>query len=194
MPQLTRFERRKRATRQRLEQAAADLLIERGCDGVSVQAITDRADVGRGTFYLHFKDKDDILWAILREQIDTLHTQIAQEVRADQPVEQRVYRIWLKTFQHIRDHHDLISRVLGERGHMQIANRFMDYFAALMIDDLTTHMHKIPINLPAPFVANYLLGAQMRLIVWWIAQGMDYTPQQMADMFYQMTTQSPPPR
>jgi hypothetical protein len=43
-------------------------------------------------------------------------------------------------------------------------------------------------------VANYLLGAQMRLIVWWIEQGIDYTPQQMTDMFYQMTTQAPPPR
>jgi AcrR family transcriptional regulator len=159
-----------------------------------VQAITDRADVGRGTFYLHFKDKDDILWAILREQIDTLHTQIGQEVQTDQPVEQRVYHIWLKTFQHIHDHRELISRVLGERGHMLIANRFMDYFAALMIDDLTHHVHKIPIHLPAPFVANYLLGAQMRLIVWWIEQGIDYTPQQMTDMFYQMTTQAPPPR
>jgi AcrR family transcriptional regulator len=194
MTELTRFERRKRATRQRLVQAAADLLIERGCDAVSVQAITDRADVGRGTFYLHFKDKDDILWAILREQIDTLHTQIGQEVQTDQPVEQRVYHIWLKTFQHIHDHRELISRVLGERGHMLIANRFMDYFAALMIDDLTHHVHKSPIHLPAPFVANYLLGAQMRLIVWWIEQGIDYTPQQMTDMFYQMTTQAPPPR
>jgi AcrR family transcriptional regulator len=194
MTELTRFERRKRATRQRLVQAAADLLIERGCDAVSVQAITDRADVGRGTFYLHFKDKDDILWTILREQIDTLHTQIEQEVQTDQPVEQRVYHIWLKTFQHIHAHRELISRVLGERGHMLIANRFMDYFAALMIDDLTHHVHKIPVYLPAPFVANYLLGAQMRLIVWWIEQGIDYTPQQMTDMFYQMTTQAPPPR
>jgi AcrR family transcriptional regulator len=193
MTELTRFERRKRATRQRLIQAGADLLIERGCDAVSVQAITDRADVGRGTFYLHFKDKDDILWAILREQIDALHTQIEQEVQTDQPVEQRVYHIWLKTFQHIHDHRELISRVLGERGHMLIANRFMDYFSALMIDDLTHHVHKIPIYLPAPFVANYLLGAQMRLIVWWIEQDIDYTPQQMTDMFYQMTTSSQAP-
>lgn len=194
MPQLNRFERRKRATRQRLKQAATDLLIEGGGDAISVQAITDRADVGRGTFYLHFQDKDDILWTILREQIDTLHAQIEQEVHTDQPVEQRVYRIWLKIFQHIHAHRTLISRVLGAQGHMLIANRFMEYFVALMIDDLTQYVDQIPISLPVPFVANYLMGAQIRLIVWWIEQEIDYTPEEMAGMFYRMTTHSPAPR
>ena len=154
----------------------------------------NRADVGRGTFYLHFTDKEDILWSILREQLDALHDQIEREVHADQSVEQRVYNIWRATFRHIDAHRDLMRIVLGERGHMLTANRFMDYFAGLMIADLTTHIDKIPITLPAPFVANYLLGAQMRLIVWWIEQGIDYTPDQMADMFYQMTTSSPAPR
>jgi AcrR family transcriptional regulator len=192
MTQLTRFERRKRATRQKLKQAAAELILEHGYHAVSVQNITDRADVGRGTFYIHFRDKDDILWAMVREKIDEIHAQIEQEVRADQPVEQRIYRIWLITFRHAHANRDLMRLVFGDQGH--ISNRFMDYFASLMIDDLSSNIQKLPIKLPAPFAANYLLGAQMRLVVWWISEQADYTPEQMAVMFYEMTTGSPAPR
>ncbi len=189
----TRFERRKQATRQRLKQTALDLMAEQGYDAVSVQDITDGADVGRGTFYIHFKDKEDILWTMLRESMDELHAQIEREFRAEQSVDRRVYRIWLTTFQHIHAHRDLMHIVFGERGHTFMANRLMDYFAALMIEDLTANIHRLPIKLPAPFVANYLLGAQMRLIVWWLEQGQEYTAEQIADMFYEFTTQSPAP-
>lgn len=59
-----RFQRRKQRTRNALKQAAMDLLLAYGYDNLTVQAITDRADFARGTFYVHFADKDDIVWAL----------------------------------------------------------------------------------------------------------------------------------
>ena len=46
--------------------AGYQLFIEQGVDAVSIQEIAERAGVAKGTFYLYFKDKDD-----LREQIIT---------------------------------------------------------------------------------------------------------------------------
>jgi AcrR family transcriptional regulator len=54
-------DRRVRRTRQLLREALMELTLERGYDHITVQDILDRADVGRSTFYAHYRDKDDLL-------------------------------------------------------------------------------------------------------------------------------------
>jgi AcrR family transcriptional regulator len=55
-------------TRQLLLQAFSDLFSEKGFHAMTVQDITERASVHRGTFYAHFEDKYAILHYWLREQ------------------------------------------------------------------------------------------------------------------------------
>jgi AcrR family transcriptional regulator len=59
-PALRRGERRKQHTKRRLLDAAAEVYSDLGIEGATISAITERADVGLGTFYLHFEDKDTI--------------------------------------------------------------------------------------------------------------------------------------
>lgn len=54
-------DRRVRRTRDSLHRALIELMIERGYDRVTVSDIIARADVGRSTFYAHYRDKDDLL-------------------------------------------------------------------------------------------------------------------------------------
>ncbi|MFC4372648.1 TetR/AcrR family transcriptional regulator [Nocardia halotolerans] len=54
-------DRRVRRTRDNLHRALIELMIERDYDRVTVSDIIDRADVGRSTFYAHYRDKDDLL-------------------------------------------------------------------------------------------------------------------------------------
>ena len=61
---IRRGERRKQLTRRRLLDAAAETYADTGVDGATISAITERADVGLGTFYLHFEDKDAIAVAV----------------------------------------------------------------------------------------------------------------------------------
>ncbi|MEU4341543.1 helix-turn-helix domain-containing protein [Nocardia sp. NPDC023852] len=57
----TTTDRRVRRTREALHRALIELMIERGYERVTVSDIIDRADVGRSTFYAHYRDKDDLL-------------------------------------------------------------------------------------------------------------------------------------
>ncbi|WP_433660618.1 TetR/AcrR family transcriptional regulator [Nocardia sp. CA-128927] len=50
-----------RRTKSLLHRALIELMLERGYDRISVRDILHRADVGRSTFYAHFRDKDDLL-------------------------------------------------------------------------------------------------------------------------------------
>jgi len=54
-------DRRVRRTRGLLHRALIELLLEKGYSRTTVQNILDRADVGRSTFYSHYRDKDDLL-------------------------------------------------------------------------------------------------------------------------------------
>ena len=53
-------DRRVQRTRELLQNALIDLISERGYDGLTIQDIVDRANVGRTTFYLHFNSKEDL--------------------------------------------------------------------------------------------------------------------------------------
>jgi AcrR family transcriptional regulator len=61
---LRRGERRKQHTKRRLLDAAADTYADGSVETATISAITERADVGLGTFYLHFEDKDSIASAV----------------------------------------------------------------------------------------------------------------------------------
>jgi AcrR family transcriptional regulator len=73
-PSSRRVSRRLQHTRQLLQQAFIEVAHEKGTVATTVQDITERADVNRGTFYLHFVDKYALLQAIIHEHIQHLLT------------------------------------------------------------------------------------------------------------------------
>lgn len=68
--QPTRLDRRKARTRRSLVEAARRILAERGTTDVSIQEITDTADVGFGSFYNHFESKTELFEVAVREVLD----------------------------------------------------------------------------------------------------------------------------
>jgi AcrR family transcriptional regulator len=54
-------DRRVRRTRELLRSALLSLIQEKGYERITVRDILDRADVGRSTFYAHYRDKDELL-------------------------------------------------------------------------------------------------------------------------------------
>ncbi|WP_045305319.1 TetR/AcrR family transcriptional regulator [Saccharothrix sp. ST-888] len=56
-----RRERNKQRIRERIYQAALELAAEQGYDATSIDAIVERADVARGTFFNHFQRKEDLI-------------------------------------------------------------------------------------------------------------------------------------
>jgi AcrR family transcriptional regulator len=64
----SRRERKKLETQQKLIKAAIELLSEYGVYDVTVEQITERADVGKGTFFNYFPTKEDLLGSIFRSK------------------------------------------------------------------------------------------------------------------------------
>lgn len=70
------MDRRVRKTQSAIYSAFVSLIVERGYDAISVQQVIDEADVGRTTFYAHFKSKDDLLMFGFQRLRDDLQGQL----------------------------------------------------------------------------------------------------------------------
>ena len=87
-PRPGRVERRRARVRQRILEATEQLTQSRGVDGVTIEDITESADVARRTFYHYFDSKHDALVPIARERTRALNRRIDRVVEGiDDPAE-----------------------------------------------------------------------------------------------------------
>ncbi|WP_068395887.1 TetR/AcrR family transcriptional regulator [Kribbia dieselivorans] len=71
-PKVGRTDRRRALNRQRLLDAAVSLVAEVGADALTVSAVTERADLGAGTFYNHFASREELITEVVRTTVETL--------------------------------------------------------------------------------------------------------------------------
>ena len=76
---ISRQQRRVSVTRQKLLNAARHVFAEKGMDLTTIDDITRRADVGKGTFYYHFKNKEGVIAALTREVLGELRGTIKEK-------------------------------------------------------------------------------------------------------------------
>jgi AcrR family transcriptional regulator len=67
-----RTQKRAKRTRKRLKKAALDVFSEKSIDAATVEEITEKADVGKGTLYQHFEDKEEIVVTLVDEAVEHL--------------------------------------------------------------------------------------------------------------------------
>jgi AcrR family transcriptional regulator len=71
-PKKTRQQRSYGKTRKKLLDAAKNVMAEKGLSATTVEDITDRADVGRGSFYYHFDAKDEMIRLMIEKLLKEL--------------------------------------------------------------------------------------------------------------------------
>ena len=64
-----RRQKRSSSTRRRLKEAALGVFSEKSVDAATVEDITDKADLGKGTLYQHFEDKEEIVVTLVEEAV-----------------------------------------------------------------------------------------------------------------------------
>ena len=87
-----RRERRREETSQRLLDAAARLFANYGLPNTTVEAITDAADVGKGTFFNYFPSKEHVLVALAQRQVGKIAA-AASHIDARQPIREQIRRV-----------------------------------------------------------------------------------------------------
>lgn len=66
-------------TRSRLTSVAGELAAEKGFEALRIEEVVQRAGVAKGTFFAHFKDKDELMDLLIGQRIETLLDRMAAE-------------------------------------------------------------------------------------------------------------------
>ena len=175
-----RTDRRIVRTRQMLRDALIELIVERGYDAINIQDITDRANVARTTFYLHFTDKDELLFSSMREIYQDLFHSILEGKNDSNmfPMETAV------DYLHVQKHADFYRIMVGEHGSPVFITRLRHFLAEAMRDYVIQPLLNAgaEAKIPVDVLANLLAGAHIGIIAWWLEQDMPYSPEEMARM------------
>ena len=192
--QVKRGDRRVNRTRRLLREALMTLILEGGYDAVTVEQITNRADVGRTTFYLHYKDKEDLLVESIDSAINDLVLQISNlpvsswAIPYDSLASQETPRSpILLVFQHASDNADLYRIILRGEGSSRAQNRIRDVISDAVSDFLSMKANEEGMTvkpvIPLEVFSIYFAGSLLGILTWWLESDMPYSISQIASMF-----------
>jgi AcrR family transcriptional regulator len=184
-----RVDRRVRRTRRALREALLALIAEKGYDRVTVQDVLDRADLGRATFYAHFRDKEDLLASGFEELRETLRAAMAryeQDERQPPPEGHETTRAF---FEHVAAHRQLYRALVASRAGGLVLRYAREQLVALTRE----HLERMTARwggtqpVPAEVLAEYTVGALLGTLTWWLDSGTPYSAREMAATFERLT-------
>ena len=181
MSETRRPDRRIERTMTALRDALMSLIIEKGYDAISIQDIADRANVARATFYLHFKDKDDLMFRSMRVIYDGIVARQPKDLTVEALADD-------SDFQHVAQYADFYGAMLSAKGSMGFLTRVRAYLQ----EELEKSMCQlIPADvtprLPRSLIAAYCTGAQIGLIWWWVENRLPIPAEKMALYMMQLS-------
>lgn len=173
---------RAKRTRERLGGALIELILEKPIDAITVQEVLDRARVGRSTFYVHYRDKNDLLFSQLEMFLDLMSTKLSaerEESRRVAPVREM--------FEHIGGQNRMY-RALAESGQLQdFFDMAQDAFARGIARRLRESGRVSGLSRSELAARGTLLaGSLLALLRWWIDRGGKESPPAMDAMFHRI--------
>lgn len=175
-------DRRVQRTQKSLRDALISLILEKHYDTISVQDIIDRANVGRSTFYLHFRDKEDLFRGDWQRMLGYFVGQITTEnLQAG-----RIFPV-RELFEHLKDFHHLYRALVKSGKTDRLFSYGQKYLAerieAKIVSVLTSGEQT---SIPPPILANYLASEVFSQLKWWLDNDMPYSPARMDEIFHLM--------
>ncbi|WP_433563062.1 TetR family transcriptional regulator [Nocardia sp. CA-151230] len=176
-------DRRVRRTRRALRDALVSLSLERGYANVTVEDITERADLGRATFYTHFTDKDALLDRVVTDLIAELNGRL--EPLADLSEVGFTGKPVLEVFRHAAEERDTYRVILRGEGDGRALRRFTEERTAAATAAFTARATNLGLtpNIDLGIVARAWVGEQISILQWWLETDPPPMPlEQVADM------------
>ncbi len=168
-PRADRFERRKQRTRDDLLAAATRVLSAKGVHATKIADIAEAADVGVGTFYLHFDTKDALFDAVVEDAVARLKATVdAARAGMDDPVEQS--RAAMRAMcRFAQDNREVFKLVFGPTASRHdVVRRAQALFAHDIEQTIRAGIDRGVFGAVAPTIAaQALVGMSTQLLAWW---------------------------
>jgi AcrR family transcriptional regulator len=161
------------------------LVLEKSYDSITVQEILDRSDIGRSTFYAHFKSKDELLVSGIHELRDTLDSAMRSE-RSRPKDHEAVVGFSLAMFQHASEYREVYHALLNTHGWPIFRQRLEQMFDEIIRRECKAEIQRLKTadsDVPVDLFVHYLTAGFFSVLTWWLGRRSRLTPLQINEIF-----------
>lgn len=170
---MAKVDRRVLKSQQSIKKAVIELMTEKNFDDITIQDIADRANVNRGTIYLHYQDKFDLLDKLIEAHINELGDMGEWACELD----------WVNAlvpyFEYFEKNYLFFSTMLASKGAPSFRTRLLASFMEGFKEEIDRESGRNT-DLIEDVILQYAGTAYVGVIEWWIRNGMPYPPRVMA--------------
>lgn len=166
-------DRRVRKSKRAIKQAFIQLLKENNLDRITIQQISDLADVNRGTFYLNYEDKYALLDEMENEQIEKIKGFVdirkmdLSTKNSDRFIEDFANKIIKNVITHIEHNIEFYQVILNLERKSQIEEQLADIVRS-NIKHLIGNKDNV-YGIPENYYLSYVVGSMMSMIKYWVS-------------------------
>ena len=184
---MTQPDRRVQRTRELLQKALIELISEQhGYEAITIQNIVDRANVGRTTFYLHYSSKDELFISCHEAIVSKFHFGPLYPRSREELLSPEAPVGMTSAFRHLEGARALLSPIFQGKDSLLILRRLRDGSAQEIEASLRAAFAEAGSTIPLDVLANYLAGAQIALVQWWLEKRQRHTPENLAQTFHRL--------
>ncbi len=159
------------------------LIHEKPYDCIVVKEILDRANVGRSTFYTHFRDKDELFASgvqhVLRSFTSSNPPPLAKS-------HERILSFSLPIFEYHESRRCAGESRIGARGRAVLHEHLQDVLAGMISADFRKDVigqQPVARQIPGDLLAQYIASTFVLVLNWWIESRSPLHPREVNDLF-----------
>lgn len=188
-------DRRVRKTKAAIKSAFIQLLTEKELEKITIQDITQRADINRGTFYLHYEDK----YLLLSSMEDEYTFDLTNEVNFEQFINStmsidafaKVFteQILLRVVNYLNEHIEFYQAIFNLDRKSQLEEKI----ANVMLNNM--QKYAAPDNtiadVPVDYFFSYTSGAMIAFIKHWVKDDNRMSPETLVNHLFKIIFNGP---
>ncbi|MDR4947928.1 TetR/AcrR family transcriptional regulator [Neobacillus cucumis] len=168
---MSKVDRRITKSQEAIKNALIELMTEKSFDDITIQDISDRANVNRGTIYLHYTDKYDLLDKLMEEHINQLRETSVWACEQE----------WIdatKTFfEYFESNYLFFSTMLASKGAPSFRSKFLEFLIEAFKDEVDEEKNQ---GLTEDVIVKFAANAYVGILESWLKEGMPSPPQSIA--------------
>ncbi|MNV40357.1 HTH-type transcriptional regulator MtrR [compost metagenome] len=171
---LSKVDRRILKTQEALKTAVIELMTVKNFDDITLQELSDKANVSRGTIYLHYMDKYELLDKLIEKHINELRERC--EAASDLDFVTGSV-IWTEYFE---SNYAFFSMMLASKGAPFFRSRFLEFLIEEFKDEVDITKGKNE-GLNKDLVVQFVASSYVGVVEWWFTNERPVTYQVLAE-------------
>lgn len=174
---VVKVDRRILRTREAINRAFLELFAEKELEQITINDIAERANVNRGTVYLHYTDKYDLLNRTIEEHLGRMFLSCNTAPSGDST--SGLIHELKPIFLYFEENFLFFSAMLANQRATVFRERLLEFVSANVIHKLELEQ-SAPDGMDQTLIARFMASAFVGTVEWWIEHQMPHSPERMA--------------